>query len=162
MTDDARLPPLLKVLISADGTISNMLEAWFSEAVVAQVDQTTAPVSDHDLLMLDASPGDEVICRSTQIVGKSSSTTYLRATAVILADRVPAQTLACIEKHEAGIGKALRQARSETLREVLDWGVDEQSNEVWRCYRIVMTGQPVMLITEHFPIETYKSATASN
>lgn len=157
MTHDAQLPALLKVLISTDGTVSTMLEAWFAEAIVAQVDQTTAPVSNHDLLMLDAAPGDEVICRSTQIVGKSSGTTYLRATAVLLTERVPAQTIDCIERHEAGIGKALRQARSETLREVLDWGIDDEQQEVWRCYRIMMAGRPAMLITERFPIETYQS-----
>ncbi|MBW8192231.1 hypothetical protein K0504_14435 [Neiella marina] len=158
MTHDAQLPALLKVLISTDGTVSTMLEAWFAEAIIAKVDQTTAPVSNHDLLMLDAAPGDEVICRSTQIVGKSSDTTYLRATAVILSERVPMQTIECIERHEAGIGKALRQARSETLREVLDWGIDEAQQEVWRCYRIVMAGRPAMLITERFPIKTYQDA----
>ena len=153
MTQDANLPPFLKVLISSDGTVSNMLEAWFSEAVAVRVEQQEILIPEHDLILLNASPGDKVIRRMTHLVGKSSQTCYLNAEALILPGRVPQATLDCIQNHEAGIGKALRQARSETLREVLDWGVEPRV--AWRSYRINMGGQPVMLITERFPVEPY-------
>lgn len=154
MTEDLNLPPLLKVLISSDGTVSNMLEAWFNEAVAVKVEQTELEIPEHDLLLLNAAPGELAIRRQTQLVGKSSNTCYLTAEALILPARMAKETLECIQSHEAGIGKALRQTRSETLREVLDWGV--AAEQAWRNYRIVMGGQPVILITEKFPIASYQ------
>ncbi|MCM2681108.1 chorismate--pyruvate lyase family protein [Echinimonas agarilytica] len=155
MTCYAHLPSFLKVLITSDGTVTNMLEAWFAEAIHVEVEQESTTVPEHDLVLLNAAPGDHALCRTTQVKGKTSGVCYLNATAVVLPNRVPQATLDCIGSHEAGIGKALRQTRSETLREVLDWGVDDDEQIAWRCYRIVMSGQPVMLITERFPIAPY-------
>lgn len=154
MTQDANLPSFLKVLISSDGTVSNMLEAWFAEAVAVRVEQEEILVPDHDLILLNAAPDDKALRRQTQLIGKRTQTCYLEAEALILPSRVPEATLDCIQAHEAGIGKALRQARAETLREVLDWGIE--AGWAWRSYRIVMGGQPAMLITERFPIASYQ------
>ena len=134
-----------------------MLEAWFAEAVAIEVEQQERMLPEHDVVLLNAAPGERALSRATKLIGKSTQTCYLTAQALILPHRIAPATLHCIEQHEAGIGKALGQARSETLREVLDWGVDESTETAWRCYRIIMGGQPVMLITERFPIASYRA-----
>lgn len=155
MIHTSNLPRFLKVLITSDGTVSSMLEAWFNEAVVVTVQQQPLQLPEREVVLLNGAPGDKAINRLTELQGKTSKTCYLKAEALILPHRINQSTLDCIQSHEAGIGKALRQERSETLREVLDWGIDQEINQAWRRYRIIMKGLPVMLITERFPITSY-------
>ncbi len=135
-----------------------MLEAWFNEAVVAHVTQVERELTDVESKLLEAPLGEQALFRQTQLSGKMSQTCYLTAEAWILPERLPEPTFAAIQSHEAGIGQALQQARSETLREVLEWHCE--TSLAWRRYRIIMGGRVVACITERFPLIAYQSSSA--
>ncbi len=150
------IPPFVKVLLTTDGTITSMLEAWFDEPVVAQAQQSEAllPTEFCQLLMVEQPLS--CIHRKTQLLGKTSNACNAMAETWIIRERLPKGILLQIEQNEAGIGQALLQSRQESLRQVLTWSYEAQTDIAERCYRVAMQGQFVMLIVERFPLSRYR------
>lgn len=154
-------PPFLRVLLTTDGTVTKSLEAFFWEEV-AVVSMAQRNVDLHrDEPAIGCRRGDGVLYRRVQLHGRSSQRCYAEAESFILTQCLPEPLRGALASGKMGIGEILRESGLETYREILDLGeahgpvAGAEQRYVWRLYRILMNGTPVMQITERFPLVVY-------
>lgn len=160
------LPPLLRMLLSTDGTVTKSLEAYFWEPV--QVENLgQAPVRlAQAVTALDLNAGDQAVQRRVRLCGKNSQRVYAYAESTLRLQRLSEPLREDILAGKIGIGELLRERGLETYREMLDvgaYGAIEAAifpatpNElVYRTYRIWIERTPTILITEVFPVDLYR------
>ena len=165
--DFEALPPFLRTLIVTDGTVTKSLEAYFWEPVMVEnLWQETAEV--HDAVgWLGMKPGDVALLRDVRLKGGETGCVYAYATSLLRLEALPHQVREDLLAGRIGIGEILRERRLETYREILDIGretdappdevFDAGQNGEWvyRTYRVVLSHEPAMLITEKFPCQMY-------
>ena len=157
------LDPVQRVLLTTDGTVTQILEAFTGEPmrlvkILQQIVTLDSPMPD-----LNAPDGELVMHRKILLRGAVSQTNYLFAEAHVALDRLdPHMKHSLVDSHMP-LGLLLRERRLETFREILSWGIalagglagyfqiSEADSLVFRTYRIISEGHPLMLISEHLP-----------
>lgn len=152
------LPPFLRSLLVTDGTVTTVLEAWFSEAVVVQVRQQSRFILSAAIAPLGADVGEAVLDRHVALVGATTGRIFATADSVLRLAAMPEGLRGELVAGRLGIGELLRQKGVETCREIVAMRVPvavDASQSVGRTYLIHMNVRPVIQVTEHFPIEVY-------
>jgi chorismate-pyruvate lyase len=147
--DDPALSVLQRVLLTTDGTVTHILEAYGRERVeVAKLAQSLGD------LPVPAAPGvaavrkEKVLRRSILLRGSKSGTNYLYAESVIMADRLePSVRLGLILTNKS-IGRLLVENRTEAFRDIV-------ATLISRTYHVVARERPIMTITEKFPTTSF-------
>lgn len=169
---DPSLSTLQRTLLTTDGTVVQLLEAWFDDPIgLAGHQQFTTPVgsTDGDLL-----PGgsEEILRRRVLLRGQRTGRNYIYADTAIVLDRLGPKLREDLLQTSTPIGRLLQLHRVETLREVLrvgrrpaaalagEFGIDSADELVFRVYRIVANARPIMLVSEHFPAEPLREPEA--
>ncbi len=168
----AALTRFQRILLGTDGTVTHILEAYADEPVdVSKVSQLF-DTSDDDDPRLDLSAGDKVLRRLVLLRGRRSGQTLLFAEVVVALDRVEPALLDGLTGTDKPVGILLRESRAETFREVLrvdrepagtcgaHFGISADAELLFRTYRILSRRQPIMLITEKFPAQSFRSLPA--
>jgi chorismate-pyruvate lyase len=159
------LTPFQRALLSIDGTVTKLIEAYTLEPVESIVlcQQTQPLPADHPWLELAAH--SEVVARQVLLRGRYSATIYAYAVSLLVPARLPAHLLHDLAKEPAGLGRVLLNSQIENRREILWYGREKLAdlpaeiarytgNEfISRTYRIIAGEQPLMLINEKFPVE---------
>ena len=148
-----KLPAFLRVLLSADGTVTKILESFFWEPVTVLCDQQSVVTLAEEIPGLSKKSGDSVFVRDVRLSGEHSTILYATANSMIVPELLPDLIYSKLVSGQIGIGELLRECGLETYREIIAFGSD--SNTVWRKYRIVQNAKPIMQITEHFPLAVY-------
>ncbi|WP_317933558.1 chorismate--pyruvate lyase family protein [Halioxenophilus sp. WMMB6] len=154
--DLSSLSPLLRVLLSTDGTVTKSLEAIFWEPVqVRLVSQGNVQVA-RDINLFE---------RNVQLVGLHSSVKYAYARSFMNEAVMPSSLMEALHHGVHGVGWLLRQMSAEQYRAVVEIGythelpINEQpkgfGESIYRTYCIVVGGQRLMQITEHFPLALF-------
>ncbi len=160
----ASLKPFQRALLAIDGTVTQFIEAWAMESVeVLRLGQRELALAAADAwLALDA--GAHAIRRRVMLRGRDSGRFYAWADSVIAVGRIGPGMRRALEREGGGIGKILIDAGVESRREALWYGHDRpaeipaevaacwQGEFLVRTYRLLADGQPLMLITERFPL----------
>lgn len=160
--DRSSLTLVQRLLLTTDGTITHVLEAYAGEPVqVVKIAQSFAPAAAHDV-RLQALPGDPVLWRKVLLRGSDTRRPFIYAESALLLDRLDPAICDALFLSELPIGKLLFDHRVETLRELIVSG-REQAGPVgfylgigpsepllFRTYRIVHGGLTLMVITEKF------------
>lgn len=152
-----QLPAFLRVLLSTDGTVTKSLESFFWEPVnVENLGQAYVDLTE-DAPIIACPKGSRVLQRRVQLMGQHTKRRYVLADSLICTHMLPENVRSDLEAGVVGVGELLRECSLETYREIMDFGCDPLDGEpaVWRCYRIVMKGEPFIQITEQFPLEVY-------
>lgn len=160
------LPPFLRALLVTDGTVTKILEAYFWEPVEVMTLQQDFVRAERPIEWIAVDPGDRVLIRQARLNGVDSGTVYATAFSVIRTQLIPEVFRQRLIDREIGIGVLIRDSGLESYREVLEVGIEpaetgrdglaaEQSDSVFRTYRIIIDGEPVILITESFPLDLY-------
>jgi len=163
------LPPFLRALLVTDGTVTKTLEAYFWEPVEVVALQQEFIHVEQSIAWIRLAPGDQVLTRRGLLRGLESKQIYARAFCIIRTQLIP-ETLRqrLIDRRAgAGIGVLIRDSSLESYREVLEVGIEpagksedptasKQSDLVFRTYRVIIDGEPVILITERFPLHRYQ------
>ncbi len=155
----AELPPILRVLLTTDGTVTKCLESFFWEPVdvhrtLQQRETLTCPCP-----ALNKQADDSVIARNVILQGAQSQRIYALACSYICPDALPEDIRQDLEQDKVGIGELLREYGLETYRElfsIAQENIDDQIH-ICRTYRILMAKQPLIQITEKFPLALYSS-----
>jgi len=161
------LPPFLRTLLVIDGTVTKTLEAYFWEPVEVATLRQEFVHAERPIAWIEIDPGDRVLTRHARLSGVESKRAYATAFSVIRTQLMPEAFKLQLIDRRIGIGVLIRDSGLESYREVLEIGIEpasesgdpsapEKSDLVFRTYRIVIDGQPVILITEHFPLDLYK------
>jgi chorismate-pyruvate lyase len=117
-------------------------------------------VAEAEIPWIDISAGSRIMVRSARLRGADSGAQYAHAFSVIRTERIPAHFRRRLVDREIGIGALIRDSGLESYREVMEVGVEhsdgDASDGVFRTYRIIIAGEPVILITETFPLALYR------
>ena len=157
------LSPFQRALLVIDGTVTTFLEAYTLEPIeIVRLSQIRQSLStDHHLLQL--SSGATVFVRQVLLRGRYTATVYAYAASLIVPDRVQEIVQQDLEVDGKGLGHIMRDSRMETYREIVWYGREHTHNLpeafrflttdefISRTYRVIASGQPIMLIHEKFP-----------
>ncbi len=152
-----RLPPFLRTLLVADGTVTKSLEAFFWEQIEVE-NLGQAPVQlTHAEPALDLPVGATVLERRVRLRGMESKREFASAHSLIKLEALPTHLREDLQQGRIGIGELLRERGLETYREILDIGQSDATGAmIYRTYRIVIQQQPAIMITEIFPCDIYQ------
>lgn len=155
-----RLPPFLRALLVTDGTVTKALEAYFWEPVIVDTLRQECIDAEAEIPWVEVSPGDPVLVREALLRGGDSQRHYVRAFSVIRSGLIPASFRERLINREIGIGVLIRDSGLESFREVMEVGIESAPIDgdpaLFRTYRIIIDGKPVILISETFPIALYR------
>lgn len=159
----ASLPPFLRALLVTDGTVTKILEAYFWEPVEVQTLSQEWVTAERPIPWIRVAAGDQMLARRARLWGRQSGTAYASAFSLIRTELIPDTFRRRLVDREIGIGVLIRDSGLESYREVLDVGAergpagpdDEAVELVFRTYRIIIAHEPVILITESFPVGRY-------
>ncbi|MGV6859671.1 MAG: chorismate--pyruvate lyase family protein [bacterium] len=167
--DLTALPPFLRTLLVADGTVTKSLEAYFWEAVSVVPQRQCLTTLSQPLLDLETRAGDSVLQREVVLRGDQSGRHYAFARSFLLLDPLEPALREGLEAGVIGIGELLREQGIETYREIvsLDYHAEPSDNDptlanlpfplVSRSYRIRVAGSPAFLVTEFFPVSVFSA-----
>jgi chorismate-pyruvate lyase len=169
--DYKALSPLLRTLLTTDGTVTEVLAAFFGEDVGIHVlGQGYRAYEGRANRELEAELGTRMLDRSIVLLGRSSGTPYAAAFSRIIPSLLPLGMQEALLAEREPLGKLMLQYRLETFKEIVACGrcrADEApmladqcptaldmpgaAPVVWRTYRVLSQGKAVMSITEIFP-----------
>jgi chorismate-pyruvate lyase len=158
-----RLSTLQRVLLSTPGTVTDILESYSGEPIgVAKVFESIV-LLEQDRSELELPAGHPVYRRHILLEGKTTARRFLYAESLIVLDRLDKAFRDGLLRTGKPIGQLMRETRLETFRDILDYGqepagaiaghfrLDPGAELIWRTYRLLSGGRPIMLITEKFP-----------
>jgi len=163
------LPPFLRALLVTDGTVTKILEAYFWEPVNVSTQRQEFVVAEQSIPWIAVVAGDRVLVRDAHLRGADSGTLYATAFSIIRIEHIPIAFRQRLIDREIGIGVLIRDSGLESYREVMEvdmapgtrdrgaMPVDLGGDDVLsRTYRIIIGREPVILITEGFPVARYR------
>lgn len=157
-----RLNPALRLLLTSDGTLTDMLQAICRERINARIlAQDVGPaVCRIDPLAVE--PGELLMNRRVLLQGDRTVTSYICADSTIAITRLDVRFQQGLLTSNAPIGRLWRDHRIEIFKEILGLanqpagtlapyvGTNVDTSLPVRTCRVFVAGRPVMLITEHF------------
>tara|TARA_E500000331_G_scaffold39180_1_gene32562 strand:- start:12633 stop:13190 length:558 start_codon:yes stop_codon:yes gene_type:complete len=161
--DWSALEPFQRVLLTTDGTVTDILSAYLGEAIkVRKLGQSTE-VSERGVTLLNLLAGSGLMRRQIVLCGETSGQAYLFAESLIVPERLPSEICEGLTFSQRPVGMLMIDSRLETFREIvrtekiiagkrsnyLDCSTDNWL--ISRTYLVFASGEPVMQITEQFP-----------
>lgn len=158
---------LARVLATTDGTIATILEAYVGEPVCVVKLAERFNEGDSSRPDLGRRPGERILSRTILLQGRHSGTNFLYAECLIRADRLPAGVLDKLVATDTPLRRVLTEHRIGTFEEMIDggrepagrcglfFGVQPDAAMITRRYRILIGREPVIVITEKFPVDRF-------
>lgn len=164
--------PLDRMLLTADGTVTTLLEACTDEPISTATIRLAGPAPLEQLLiaggrwwhpdarLLDLAPQERSIVRQVILRGERSGVAYVLAESLVAPDRLPDLVAARLRHPGSSLGRLLAASELETRREVLDivavrageagdhLGVPPGAQLARRTYTIGIGRQPIAAVTE--------------
>jgi len=151
----------LRILIATNGTLTRILGMVADEEIIVQIiKQQIHPRETAESGQLS---GGRILQRHVLLKGRSSGHRFVAAESLIAIDLLPHAITASLTRTECPIGEIMAAGRLETFKEPADVWIGEspdwlavagyqtsQPRTVGRRYRIIIGGQPVIIITEYF------------
>lgn len=167
----AGLSPVLRALLTTDGTVTEALAAFYGEEVGVEVlSQGYRDYEGRANRELEATVGTRMLERTIALVGRDSGRRYAAAWSRIVPGLLPPGLQEGLLAEREPLGKLMLVHRLETFREIVACGrcaagaapylgprcaaalgLAPEAGTVWRTYRVTSGGRPVMSITEYFP-----------
>ncbi len=165
--DPSKLGPFQKILLIADGTLTNLLEAFLNEPIgVVKLSEKIVSITA-DILPLEIKAGTEVLERQILLQGKTSQRNWLYADSIIVLERLEEKFREKLIKSHTPIGKLWREHKTETFKEIVTYDrelagslsdyfeIKREDKLLSRTYRVFSSRQPVMTIIEKFPENSF-------
>jgi chorismate-pyruvate lyase len=152
-----------RVMLASDGTLTDVLEAAFSEPIeVARLSMQVCEAKSA-CMMVDPDHWQPTIERKVVLKGATSGTTYVYAESWIAINRLPEPLGSTLYTSGAPIGRQWADCKLETRKELVAANkvrksrasayIQTDPDVEWleRAYRLFAGHQPIMLIKECFP-----------
>jgi chorismate-pyruvate lyase len=167
--DPKELSSFQRILLTTDGMVTEMLEAYLWERmIVVKLSQEQVP-SEVDVPELEIQKGENVLQRTILLRGRMSHKNHIFAHSVIAPDRLNDRIRDGLVHSGKAIGLLILEDRLETFREILSCGreqagdlaehfaIDPDAYLIYRTYRVIVNRSPIMLITEKFPESEFQA-----
>jgi chorismate-pyruvate lyase len=164
--DPSKLSPFQKILLLADGTLTNILEIFLNELIgVVKLSEKIVIITE-DIQPLQIKAGTEVLERQILLQDQTNHHNWLYAESMIVLERIDERFRDKLIKSHIPIGKLWREHKTETFKEIINYAQEQagdlsdyfeikrEDNLLSRTYSVCSNNQPVMMITEKFP-ESY-------
>ncbi|WP_285034013.1 chorismate pyruvate-lyase family protein [Mycolicibacterium sp. lyk4-40-TYG-92] len=151
----------LRILIATNGTLTRILGVVTGEEIVVQI--VEQQIHPRELAPSEQLSDSRILQRRVLLNGGVSGRRFVGAESLIAIDLLPPTIAADLTSTSAPIGEIMAASRLETYKEPADIWVAEspdwlvaatdqapQPRTVSRRYRIIIEGQPVIVITEYF------------
>ena len=159
-------------LLTADGTVTTLLEACTGEPIVTRTTRQSGPAPlervlaasgrwwHPDAQLLELASAERVVARRVTLRGGCSDVTYVLAESLVVPDRLPGVNAECLLRAGASLGRLLTDRQLETRRAVLHIAavrageagdhldVRASATLVRRTYTIVIGQRTVAAVTE--------------
>ncbi len=145
----SNLPPFLRALLVADGTVTRMLTAFFAEPIHVRTQNQAPQVMPSSLPQLALNQGDDAFVRTVELRGSESGVCYATAVSVLNPAYLDAALFRELIDEHVGMGEVLRNSARGSYRELLDIR-QQKAEQISRTYAVVLAGHPAILITENF------------
>lgn len=158
------LSPAERALLVIDGTVTRFLESYMMEPIDIVRLGETRELLRRPHIWLELDKGEKVVSRRVLLRGRYSDRVYASAASLVVPYRVK-QAVRPVEEHiPEGLGRMLLNGRTEQYRELLWYGKELASDlpgemrslasecSMVRTYRIIVKGEPAMMITEWFEL----------
>jgi chorismate-pyruvate lyase len=165
LLQDPALTLFQKVLLTTDGTVTQLLELYTGQSVrVHKLGQAIVPDSASQALQTKA--GDLILQRRILLCTEQQHLLYAESRFVM--ERLPAGVQQQLIETDRPIGLLWREHHMETYREIIDqarapagelavhFALDAQAILLSRSYLIYHHEQPLGMITEKFPITYFR------
>lgn len=166
--DPRQLSSFQRILLTTDGTVTEILEAYLWEAIRIVKLYQDAIETDASVPYLKIGPHSPVLIRKVILCGKSSHKNYIYAESIVARDRLDERIQRGLTETQKPVGQLMLEARLETYREILTcrlepaaevgeyFDIAPGANLISRTYRVFANRQPFMLITEKFPETAFR------
>lgn len=161
--DPSILSTFQKILLTTDGTVTDILEAYLSEQIrVIKLSEQLVSLT-HNIPSMDLKEGTEVIVRKVLLQGKLSRKNFIYADSIIVPERLEERFRDSLLKTKIPIGKVWFEHRIETFKEIISsskesanslaeyFNIQPFDNMLCRTYLVLTNRQSSMMITEKFP-----------
>jgi chorismate-pyruvate lyase len=158
-----------RILLTTDGTVTEILEAYSGESICVVKLFQKAALLDKAITALELPWSNRVLRRNILLQGRMSLVNFLYAESIIALDRLDEGVRDGLLKSKKPIGLLILEHRIETFKEILDCGrekagplgeyfrIKDTANVLFRTYRMINRGRPIMMITEKFPEDFFGS-----
>ncbi len=160
------LSPLQRILLTSDGTLTEILEAYLLEKIqLVKLSEELVNITK-PILALDLDIGSQVIERKVLLKGKISLNNFIYAESIIVPERLDKSLRSRLIESQEPIGRLWLEHKLETFKEIIDsrteqaevlskyFNIEKEDRILSRTYRVFSNKQPIMMITEKFP-ESY-------
>jgi chorismate--pyruvate lyase len=158
------LSAVQRSVLGSDGSFTLLLTALLGHEVkVALIEQRVDRMPQYGAA-IQLETGARILNRNVRLYVERDRNIVF-ASSVIALDRIPPRLASDLLAGEETIGRILRNHRLETFRELVDWGSAPTPDEatgyfsntemMYRSYRIISHGEPVMIVTEFFDRRTF-------
>jgi chorismate-pyruvate lyase len=163
-----QLSMIQKMLMITDGTLTELLEAYWNEKIhIAKLSEEVT-YKTKNIKSLDVEKEEDVLERKILLQGTVTKRNWLYAESLIVPGRLAAQFREDLIESRIPIGKLWKKYRTETFKEMMNYfrepadcladyfaEINAEDTLLCRTYRIFTERKPVMTITEKFPENYY-------
>ncbi len=166
--DLAKLSAFQRILMTTDGTLTEILEAYVFERIqVLKLAERIEPLPEAALLPMKAAAGTEAIARKILLHGAASGRNWLYADSLIVPQRLETEFRDHLLESQTPIGKLWLKYKVETFKEIIStarepagelaeyFHIQTDAPMLCRTYLVISHRQPVMMITEKFPQSSF-------
>jgi chorismate-pyruvate lyase len=159
--DIALAEPVQRLLLTTDGTLTDLLEAINLEKTrLVLLEQKIGP-AERSIDSLGLTAGEPLLARKVLLQGEQTGETYVYAESVIALARLDERIRQGLLTTNTPLGHLWKKNRTETFKEVLHsgiefagelssyFGINPEAPLLVRKCRVSSGGRPVTLITEH-------------
>ena len=167
----SRLTPFQRALLVTDGTVTPLIEAYTFSPVEVVLLREIEQTLDMEYAWLELPIGSSVVTRQVVLQTPTTDTQlpkiHAYAISHIVYERLPSSVVEGLKSRTGGLGVLLQRTVWETRRDLLWWGVErtvglpdaighlESKLFLSRTYRVVAKKDPLMFITEKFPLDAF-------
>ena len=157
-----------RILLTTDGTVTDMLEAYFSEPIQLIKLSEKQALTDSKIIQMDVETGTEIVARKILLQGKISRKNYLYAESLLVLARLDEKFRQELLETKTPIGKIWLAQKVETFKEIIDTGkelandlsqyfqIESTENLLFRTYLVKSRQKSTIMITEKFPESYFK------
>jgi chorismate-pyruvate lyase len=161
--DPAQLSTFQRILLTTDGTVTDILEAYAFEQIRIVKLSEQMVLLDEDIVPMELKKGTEVISRKILLQGKISRRNFVYAESILVPERLDERFKEALLETKTPIGKIWFEQRVETFKEILEtsrepaeglssyFGLGPADRLLSRTYQVISGRKPAMMITEKFP-----------
>ncbi|BBX72815.1 DUF98 domain-containing protein [Mycobacterium shinjukuense] len=153
----------LQILIATNGTLTRILNVIANDEIVVQIIKQQIHDSASKIPQLEDPAVGRVLQRDIVLKGRTSGNPFVAAESLIAVDLLPPAVTANLTETARPIGEVMAASRIESFKEeakiwraeLPDWLAphgyrDSPAKTVARRYRVIVGGQPAIIITEYF------------